>query len=58
METNKPTIEERRQIAADLIRAAELGMDVRDADPRQSSSEAVIWANRIRRTGGKVIELL
>jgi hypothetical protein len=56
MENNKLTIEQRRQAADDLIKAAEQGDDVRNADPRVSSMEAVVLANRIRRAGGKAIE--
>ena len=57
MENNSQlTMEQRRQEASNLIEAAEQGIDVSNADPRASSMEAVILANRIRRTGQKAVE--
>lgn len=55
---SQPTPEQRRQNAAELIKAAERGEDVSNADPRESSMEAVIIANRIRRAARKIIKII
>lgn len=51
METIK-THEEKQRDAQALIEAAGQGVDVRSADPRDTSIEAVVMANRIRRSQG------
>lgn len=51
METAK-THEEKRADAAELLEAAQNGANVRNADPRATSPEAVILANKIMRAQG------
>ena len=45
---------ERQQKAMELIEMAKQGIDVSEADPRETSSEAVIVANRILRSRGEL----
>jgi|GEM_PF-5272531 len=48
----EPTTEQKLKKVAELIEAAKQGIDVYHADPRDTSIEAVVTANRIRRAQG------
>lgn len=48
-----PTLEEKQEKAAKLIALAQQGIDVSDADPRETSIEVVVTANKIYRAQGR-----
>lgn len=51
--TNSEALEKKLEKAAELIALAEQGVDVSDADPRETSIEVVVTANKIYRARGK-----
>lgn len=54
METvQNETLTIKQQLVKELLAKAALGIDVRDADPRETSIEAVVTANKIFRAQGR-----
>lgn len=47
------TLTLKQELAKELIAKAALGVDVSDADPRDTSMEAVVTANKIFRAKGR-----
>lgn len=53
MEKVQTTLEDKQRKAEELIERAKQGIDVSSADPRETSIEVVVTANKIYRAQGE-----